>query len=794
MKDPPKKTFDIALVGNPNVGKSTLFNKITGEDVHIGNWPGVTVDLKEGFFEHLGCRFRLVDLPGTYSLRPYSDEERVTLEFLLDNEPDMVLCMVDATSIENSLYIALQVIEMGFPTVIAVNKSDLIKGRDIHLDIHHMSSDLHCPVFPVVSTNGVGIDDLKDAIVHETHHHIRADIAHPLFHDRFEHDLEDDGENRFHRHRTPDHHLEKGTPADKISLKYGREIEGMISDIRKVLKKNRCTDEKRSRWYAISLLEGTKEILKTRMRHGCGDEIESNLSGINQERIELKIAAVRHEFIHDLLPDRRSRVEASRSDRIDRILTNRIVGPLVFLIAIFAMFNLTFRLGDPISGLVEILVGWLAGSISELTSGILESLLIDGILEGVGAVIIFFPYIFILYLIISVMEGSGYMARGAYLLDGFMARFKLPGRSFIPVIMGFGCSVPAILSTRTIPSKNDRIATALVIPFASCGARLPVYVLLAGLFFSEYAGIIIFLLYMLGIGVLLVSALVFKLTMLKGEPTPFIMDMPSYRIPSIGESLRNALRNTGEFLKKAGTVILVAMIFIWGISHFGPDGYLDESEKEFDGEIVTSSGKIDGMGVFTSRGEEFTFSGTISQNFTYDGNKTVEKGTYDDLELKLEQGKDFRGNGTLIGPVEFKGRGVYTGSDFIIEDSFSSTLGKGLEPVFRPLGFDWKIVVSLIFGTVAKEIVVGTLGVLFGSADDEEALSDSLENSDSFTPLISLELMVFVLLYIPCIPTLITQKKELGSWKWMGFSMLYTTVIAYTGALLVRLIGLAMGY
>ena len=789
-----RSTIDIALIGNPNVGKSTLFKRLTGENVHIGNWPGVTVDLKEGFFSHMGADFRVIDLPGTYSLRPYSREEKVSLNFLLKNKPDLVLCIIDASSMESTLYIVLQILEMGFPCVVALNKADLVKKRNIHLDTWLMARKLGCPVFPIVALDGAGVLDIKDAIAHEIHHHIRSDVFHPLFHDRFMHDPEAKGENRYHKHIKSDYHRKRKGFQRDIFIKFDKEIEGLISDLEKILVRFDCVSFPNKRWFSLALLEGSLEVLKSRLNKKCEQEIRDFISRINTERIELKIATRRHEFIHELLPDTKSDELTTKSDKIDRYLTNRFLGPLVFIIAIFAMFNITFGLGDPIASLVENIIGKISNYISGFLSGWLESLIVDGVIEGVGAVIVFFPYIFILYFVISLLEESGYMARGAYLLDGFMARFSLPGRSFIPIIMGFGCSVPAILSTRTIPSRNDRIATILVIPFASCGARMPVYVLLAGVFFSRYAGLVIFSLYILGIAVLLISAWIFKNTFLKSEPTPFIMEMPHYKFPSLWDTLKGAFRNTGQFLKKAGTVILIAMILIWGISHFGYDGYIDKIQKDVDGHLSTSSGQIKGEGVFKSKGEEITFTGTIKEDLTYESTENITSGDYYELKLDLEEGEEFKGDGTVNGPVEFYGSGMYSGSDFIIEDSIASDIGKTLEPVFRPLGFDWKIVVSLIFGMVAKEIVIGTLGVLFGSVDDESALSDSIDNSESFSPLVSLEVMVFVLLYIPCIPTLITQKKELGSWKWVGFSLLYTTFVAYVVSLTIRIIGLGMGY
>jgi len=659
----------IALAGNPNVGKTTIFNAITGARQHVGNWPGVTVEKKVGSRKHKGMDLEIVDLPGTYSLTAYSIDEIVARDYIVEEKPDVVIHIVDATNLERNLYLTTQLMEHGARIVIALNMIDIARDRGDQIDVDKLSNLLEIPIVPTVGSTSEGIEELLDEAIEEIK-------------------------------KGPHHHHVVG---------YGKEVERHIGELAIIIEK----DEKLARrypprWIAIKLLENDEEVLKKLGGTIVEKEIKNKLKNIDTDELEALMADKRYEAIGGILPQACSTCapKMSVSDMIDKVVTNKYLGIPIFLALMWGAFEIVFTFATPFMEIIDMVFGELAGAVAGLGGGWLPSLLGDGIIGGVGAVLIFVPNIFILFWILSILEDSGYLARAAFIMDRLMYNLGLHGKSFIPMLMGFGCSVPAVMATRSIEDRNDRMITILVAPFMSCGARLPVYVILAGVFFGRAAGGVIFSLYALGILVAILSAVLLRKTFFKGKPAPFIMELPPYRVPTLKTSFIHMWERGSLYLKKAGTIILLGVIIIWVLASL-PAG--------------------------------------------------VEYGS---------------------------------------EESYIGVLGKIIAPIFAPIGFDWRIAVALLFGFVAKEIVVGALGVIYGVGEDEALLSDTLGDSQTsgIYPAHALGLMVFTLLYMPCIATVAVIKKETGSWKWTLFAILYSTGLAYIAAFIIYQIASALGY
>jgi len=648
----------IALIGNPNVGKTTIFNVLTGSRQHVGNWPGVTVEKKTGMVSHDGYEIEVVDLPGTYSLTAYSMDEVITRDFILDGKPDVVIQVVDATNLERNLYLTLQVVELGVPMVIALNMVDLAGGRGDGIDHERLSAFLGVPIVPTVGTSGKGADRLLDAAIGEA--------------------------------ETPPNH--------KQTVDYGSEVENMIARVADVLAADTDIAARYPlRWLAVKILEGDENALAKVCGGPASARVEEILSTIDTDNYEAMMADRRYETIAAILPGVRKRSTDRRinpSDLVDRVVTDRYLGIPIFLALMWGAFELTFTVGAPFATAIEVAAGHLAELVAgSVESAWLASLLGDGVIGGLGAVLVFLPNIFILFLILAILEDSGYLARAAFVMDRPLYTLGLPGKAFIPMLIGFGCNVPAIMATRSIENENDRLLTILANPFMSCSARLPVYVLLAGTFFPEQAGSVVFFLYVLGIAVAIGSAKLFRSTILPGEVSPFVMEMPPYRLPTAKMALLQTWSRGSMYLRKAGTVIFGGVVIVWLLASFPP------------------------------------------------------------------------------------------GVDYGSAGSFAGTVGHLLEPLVAPLGFDWKIAVALIFGFIAKEIVVGSLGTLYGTA--EETLPAALLVDPALSAATALALMVFVLLYTPCVAALGVIRKETGSWKWTCFSVTYGLIVAWVLALVV---------
>jgi len=597
--------------------------------------------------------------------------------------------------------------------------------------------------------------------------------------------------------------IEEGArgPHHEHRIGYGDTIETQITRIEKLASR----DKKFSlgyplRWLAVKLLEGDDEVKKKLKDSPVEDKIEAILKECPVEEYEAIMADKRYEALDAIMPQvvTRGEVDMSTSDMIDRVFTNKYLGIPIFLALMWGAFELTFTFATPFMNLIDwVFAGLAEWAVNNIEPAWLGSLIGDGIFGGVGFVLIFIPNIFILFLLLSFLEDSGYLARAAFVMDKLMYNVGLHGKAFIPLLMGFGCNIPAIMATRTIEDEKDRIITVLINPFISCGARLPVYILLAGAFFGKQASTLIFFVYAFGILLAILSAKLFRLTILPGKPAPFIMELPPYRLPTLKTSGLHMWERGSIYLKKAGVIILGLAIVLWGAASFGPDGYLEESTKDIDaGELLAGEGAFEGNGTFTTLEEgEGIFTGIILEDVSLEAGDYQANQSVTDLALASEE--SIRADGLFEGSCEFVSEadgGLYTGGDFVAEESFAADIGSAFEPVTSPLGFDWRMNTALVFGFVAKEMVVGSLGVLYGVGEDEGRLSDRLEADEAFTPLTAFCLMLFTLIYMPCVATLAVIYRELKSAKWTAFALGYGLALAWLIVLATYQLGSLMGY
>jgi ferrous iron transport protein B len=715
------KIINVALVGNPNSGKTSLFNIASGTHERVGNYSGVTVDAKEGKFKHKGYTFNLVDLPGTYSLSAYSPEELYVRKQIVEGTPDIIINVVSASNLERNLYLTTQLIDMDATVVIALNMYDELEKSGANFDYERLAEMIGYPIVPTIAKAGKGISELFDKVIEVC-----------------------EGKNPIARH---------------IHINYGEEIETGIEHVKKLLNEEKGIGIDTSRRYlSILLLEGDKEADKTIARLSGAKKIidERNIHARQikddfREETETAFTDARYGFIDGAL---RQTYKEGKKDNlkvthwIDKIVTNKIGGFPIFFLFMFLMFEGTFFLGEYPMKWIEWLVGILGNFIDiQMSAGPFKDLLINGIVGGVGSVIVFLPNIVILYLFISFMEDTGYMARAAFIMDKFMQKMGLHGKSFIPLVMGFGCNVPAIMSTRIIESRNTRLITMLVNSLMSCSARLPVYILLVSAFFQKRGGLVLFGLYLTGILLAILMSRLFKRFLVKGEDLPFVMELPPYRMPTLKAMNRHAWDKTSQYLKKMGGIILVASIIIWFLEYFPQD-------KE--------------------------------RNQFYE-NQTSE--IHNNKQLSDKESEQLISNLNKIKKEEQK------------QNSFIGQTGRFIEPVVKPLGFDWKIGASLISGMAAKEIVVSTLGILYtGEESDDVLLKEHLKNeqypdgSPVFTPLVAISFLLFVLIYFPCIATIAAIKNESGSWKWAAFVIVYTTLLAWIVSFVVYQVGSLLFY
>jgi len=712
----------IALAGNPNAGKTTLFNHLTGARQHVGNWPGVTVEKKEGFREHKGERLRIVDLPGIYSLTAYSVEEVVARDFILDERPDVVIDVLDASNLERNLYLATQLIELNIRLVFAMNMVDVARSRGMVADYEQLARLLGVPIVQTVGTRGEGLEALLDTAVT-----VAAD---------------------------------KDPVSRHIHVHYGPEIEEEIAKIREVLRRDpELTARYYPRWTALKLLENDplvkKAVSASQAAAGILAQVEESrghLARIFEDDPETLVAEARYGFISGALKEtmRLSAVaKKTLSDRIDQVLTNRAFGfPILFLF-LYLLFQGTFTLGAYPMEWIESGVGFLGDMANRfLPSGDLRDLIVDGVIGGVGGVVVFLPNIVLLFLGISIFEDTGYMARAAFIMDRVMHSMGLHGKSFIPLLMGFGCNVPAIMAARTLETRRDRLLTILINPLMSCSARLPVYVLLSGAFFPGQEGNVIFALYLTGIVLAILMGQIFARTFFRGEATPFVLELPPYRVPTLRSLLIHMWDKAKVFLQKMGGVVLVFSVIIWFLGAFPKDvTYIHDyaaMEKEA-GDLLAAADQAE-----------------------------IDPVLAGDLRAQAEEIKN------TVERMREEER---------LSQSYIGRIGHAIEPLIRPLGFDWKLGVSLVTGIVAKEVVVSTMGVLYQAGEDDEGgLREALKRS-GMDPVTSLGFMLFVLIYVPCIVTVITIWRETGSFGWTAFAISYLVALAWVVAFLVRVAG-----
>lgn len=682
------KTINVALVGNPNCGKTSIFNVAAHAHERVGNYSGVTVDEKVGSFEFNGYKFNLIDLPGTYSLSAYSPEELYVRKHIMEKAPDIILNVIDSSNIERNLYLTMQTIDMDIRMVMALNMFDELKQSGDKLDYQTLGSLLGVPIVPTVGRTGEGINQLFQKII----------------------DVYEGTDSTSHH----------------IHINHGIELESQIKILRDKIYEYGFAGKMSTRFLAIKLMENDSQMEKFVLSSPNGkeiielrDEIKQSWQKKSNSDIEASITDAKYGFIRGALKEVYVKNDEQKqnhlTDAIDAIVTNKYLGYPVFLLFMFITFFATFFIGQYPMDWIDSLFGWLGDSVGSLMNdGPLKSLIVDGAIGGVGSVIVFLPNILILYLFISFMEDSGYMARAAFIMDRIMHKMGLHGKSFIPMIMGFGCNIPAIMATRTIEDRKSRLITMFIIPLMSCSARIPVYLILVGAFFSKYAAIILLGLYMLGMIMSIIMAKLFSRFVIKGESTPFVMELPPYRMPTFKNVFRHTWEKGKQYLKKMGTIILGASVIVWALGYF------------------------------------------------------PNHDTYSNPQQQLE-------------------------------NSYMGMIGKTIEPVLAPCGMDWKQSVSVLTGLAAKEVVASTMGVLY-SANETEAEQVDIDSDDgalrisksirnNMTPLSAMSMLIFVLLYMPCLASIIAIKGESGKWKWALFAVVYTIALAWVSSTLVFQLG-----
>lgn len=714
-----RRTINVALVGNPNCGKTSLFNVASGSHEHVGNYSGVTVDAKEGHFDFQGYHFRLVDLPGTYSLSAYSPEELYVRKHIIDETPDVIINVVDAGNLERNLYLTAQLIDMNVRMVVALNMYDALLHSGNTLDHKKLGQLFGVPIVPTVSRTGKGIDNLfhviiglyegADFIGQKEEIQDEAMREYREWHDKYVPD------HKYGSHDEETHDFDGKSYIRHIHINHGPELERSIDAVKEVICKNENIRYKYStRFLAIKLLENDKDIEQRVISTLPNGEEVIRVRDKEAERIRLSmnedseqaITDAKYGFITGALKE--TYTEKNQNTEmftriVDSIVTHKIWGFPIFFVFLYLMFECTFVFGEYPKGWIE----WLVEQIASLAdtfmpAGPLKDLIVDGIIGGVGGVIVFLPNILLLYIFISFMEDSGYMARAAFIMDKIMYKMGLHGKSFIPLIMGFGCNVPAIMASRIIESRKSRLVTILINPLISCSARLPIYLVMIGAFFPSKASLVLLSIYVTGILLAVLMARIFSRFIVRGDDAPFVMELPPYRMPTAKSVLRHTWEKGAQYLKKMGGIIMIASVIIWFLGYYpNHDAYSTTAEQQ--------------------------------------------------------------------------------------ENSYIGQIGKAIEPVIEPLGFDWKMGIGILSGIGAKELVVSTLGVLYTNDDDIESVD--LADRIPITPLVAYGYMLFVLIYFPCIATVAAIKNESGSWKWAAFTICYTTLLAWIVAFLVHQVG-----
>ena len=781
----------IALAGNPNCGKTTMFNNITGAKQHVGNYAGVTVEKKEGYTKFDGHDLLFIDLPGTYSLTARSLDELVARNVIVNDNPDVIVNVLDASNLERNLYLAAQLLELEKPMVIALNMSDVAEDMGIKYDLKKMAEMTGATIVSTVGRTNIGTKDLLAATIS----------------------------------------VAASQKAPGVTINYGDLLEGKISELIELLKQA-GTVTYPLRWIAVKLLEKDADVIGKVMRFDNTEAVIQKAEAIREEikdQVDLDVVfqEYRHRFAVEVyntcLTQAPTQLE-TRSDRYDKILTHRILGLPIFMVVMWLLFNFVNTVGAIPQGWIEdgftALQAWV---ITVIPAGQLQSLISDGIIAGVGAVLSFVPLILLLFLGISFLEDTGYMARAAFVIDRVMRACGLHGKSFIPLLLGFGCSVPSVMGARILDNYKDRMVTILITPFMSCSARLPVYTLFAAAFFPpEWAGTVVFGVYALGIVFGIVFAKIFRKYLFAGEAEPFVMELPPYHLPTLKATLTHMFERGIMYLKKAGTFILAASILVWFITTYPMDVEYSKDYDALHDQVAQTYEMKDAetlahFGIATDEQKDQVneivdnMKSTVADATTQAenaGEAAPEIEVEDDSEAP-ELFNDIKEQNEQLFPVAWS---MYKNSVNLddenqkldeaknsekLEQSYAAMFGKAINPVLKPLGFDWKIGVSLVAGLAAKEVVVSTLGTIYavgGDTDHPQALTDYLQNDPHFTPLIALTLMLFILIYPPCIAALAVIKRETGSWKWMLFMFCYENTFAWIACFIFYNIGLALGF
>ncbi len=788
------KKITIALSGNPNSGKTTVFNAITGARQHIANYPGVTVEKKVGRVFHKGHEIEVVDLPGTYSLTAYSLEEIVARNFLINERPDLVVDIIDASNLDRNLYLAVQFMELGIPMVIALNMIDVAEARGIVVDPNLLSELLQVPVVPMVARSNRGVRELLDKV-------IEVATLDPVW--------------------------------SPVVISYGMDIDRAIHDIEGLIKKSSIFDPKYpSRWRALKCLEGDRQIVDLLKRDPeLGQKIDAicqdvykHMMATLEEEPEGIIADYRYGYITAITKravKRKIELRLNLSDKIDRVLTNRVIGPFIMMLILYGIYIFTFSASEAPIQWFELFfdkLKWLVSLL--LPPGHARSLIVSGVIDGVGGVLGFVPLIMFMFFSIAVLEDSGYMARVAYMLDRVLRWFGLHGNSVMALIVSGGisggCAVPGVMATRTLRDRRERIATLLVVPFMNCGAKLPVYAVLIGAFFTHSKPRVLFILTLLSWAFALFAAKVIRSTVLKGPRTPFVMELPPYRMPTLKGLLIHSWERTWEYLKKAGTVILGFSVLLWAMMSF--PGLSDEKRRSFEDlrQDVTAHflASPDVTGWIKGK-EELAELNALYNRYVQainDGNRDALGGRDQGRLLPLiealfflKHGDSLRGEmdpSTLSAAARYANyREEMNQVDMLeqqahLKGTIAGHMGRSLEVITRPLGFDYRTNIALVGGFAAKEVVLSTLGTAYSlgelETDESGSLSQRLKNDPSWNPLLAFTLLIFTMLYVPCFVTIISIRRE-TSWKWAGFSIAFNLVTAYLVALAIRQAGLALG-
>ena len=781
----------IALAGNPNCGKTTMFNNITGAKQHVGNYAGVTVEKKEGHTKFDGHELLFIDLPGTYSLTARSLDELVARNVIVNDNPDVIVNVLDASNLERNLYLAAQLLELEKPMVIALNMADVAEEMGIKYDLKKMAEMTGATIVSTVGRTNIGTKDLLEATIS----------------------------------------VAASQKAPGVTINYGDLLEGKISELVEELKQA-GTVTYPLRWIAIKLLEKDADVIGKVMRFDNTEAVIQKAEAIREEikdQVDLDVVfqEYRHRFAVEVynkcLTQAPTQLE-TRSDRYDKILTHRILGLPIFMVVMWLLFNFVNTVGAIPQGWIEdgftALQAWVVTVIPE---GQLQSLISDGIIAGVGAVLSFVPLILLLFLGISFLEDTGYMARAAFVIDRVMRACGLHGKSFIPLLLGFGCSVPSVMGARILDNYKDRMVTILITPFMSCSARLPVYTLFAAAFFPpEWAGTVVFGVYALGIVFGIVFAKIFRKYLFAGEAEPFVMELPPYHLPTLKATLTHMFERGIMYLKKAGTFILAASILVWFITTYPMDVEYSKDYDALHDQVAQTYEMKDAetlahFGITTDEQKDQVNEIVDNMKSTVqDATAQAEAAQEAAPEIEVEDDSeapelfnDIKDENKDLFPAAWA---MYKNSANLdaendkldkeqasekLEQSYAASFGKAINPVLEPLGFDWKMGVSLVAGLAAKEVVVSTLGTIYavgGDTDHPQALTDYLQNDPHFTPLIALTLMLFILIYPPCIAALAVIKRETGSWKWMLFMFFYENAFAWIACFIFYNIGRALGF